>query len=333
MAVKRTGQYFLGVDVGGTKILAGLFSRSMRLLAKRKIQTQSGRGGDAVVEQIELAIRELVASENLRLNQVRAIGLGAPGKVKGGRVLHAYNIGWEDVGIGAILRRRLSVPMFVENDCNLFALGIHRVELKGEPQTMAALFLGTGIGGGLIIDGKLYRGFNHAAGEFGQMIIDKGGIRASNSFRGSLESLASHVGIARRLRKAVKDGEQTWLQKKLGNKLNGLTSDHLRRAIERRDRLAKRIVREAANETGICVAGIISALGPEYVMLGGGVMETLQRTMLPVIQKTAAAHVLPGTMDGIRILLSTMGEEGGIYGAAVFARDEFRQSARKPAVA
>jgi len=321
------------VDVGGTKILAGLFDRSLRLLAKWKIQTQAGCDGDAVVDQIELAIRELLAGENLRLNQVRAIGLGAPGMVKGGRVLHAYNIGWEDVAIGPILRRRLRVSVFVENDCNLFALGIHRVELLGKPRTMAGLFLGTGIGGGLIIDGKLYRGFNLAAGEFGQMIIDKGGIRAPNSFRGSLESLASHVGIARRLRLAVKGGEQTMLQEELGKLLNGLTSDHLRMAIARRDRLVKRIVHEAAEDTGLCVAGIISALGPEYVMLGGGVVETLQRTMMPVIRKTAATHVLPGTMDGIRILLSTMGEEAGIYGAAVFARDEFRQSARKPAIA
>ena len=322
MAAKQTGQFFVGVDVGGTKILVGLFDGSLRLLAKRKTQTNARRGPEAVVDQVELAIRELLAGENIRLNQIRAIGLGAPGMVKGGRVLHAYNIGWEDVGIGAILRRRLRVPVFVENDCNLFALGIHRVELKGKPRTMAGVFLGTGIGGGLIIDGKLYRGFNLAAGEFGQMIIDKGGVRAPNSFRGSLESLASHVGIARRLRQAVKGGEQTMLQKELGKHLNGLTSDHLRMAVARRDGLAKRIVREAAAETGLCVAGIISALGPEYVMLGGGVVETLQRTMLPVIRKTAAANVLPGTMDGIRILLSTMGEEGGIYGAAVFARDE-----------
>ena len=321
------------MDVGGTKILAGLFDRSLRLLGKWKIQTQAGCDGDAVVDRIELAIRELRASENVHLNQILAIGLGAPGMVKGGRIFHAYNIGWEDVGIGAILRRRLRVPVFVENDCNLFALGIHRVELLGKPRTMVGLFLGTGIGGGLIIDGKLYRGFNLAAGEFGQMIIDKGGVRAPNSFRGSLESLASHVGIARRLRQAVKSGEPTLLQAELGKTLKGLTSDHLRLAIAQRDGLAKRIVREAAEETGLCVAGIISALGPEYVMLGGGVVETLQRTMMPVIRKTAAAHVLPGTMDGIRILLSMMGEEGGIYGAAVFARDEFRQLARKPAVA
>ena len=331
MALKRTRQYFLGVDVGGTKILAGLFDRSLRLLGKWKIQTQAGCDGDAVVDQIELAIRELVASENLHLNQILAIGLGAPGMVKGGRIFHAYNIGWVDVGIGAILRRRLRVPVFVENDCNLFALGIHRVELLGKPRTIVGLFLGTGIGGGLIIDGKLYRGFNLAAGEFGQMIVDKDGIRAPNSFPGSLESLASHVGIARRLRQAVKGGEKTLLQAELGKRLNGLTSDHLRMAIARRDRLVKRIVREAAQETGLWVAGIISALGPEYVMLGGGVMETLQRTMLPVIRKTAAAHVLPGTMDDIRILLSTMGGEGGIYGAAVFARDEFRKTERKAA--
>ncbi len=322
MAAKGTDRYYVGIDVGGTKILAGLFDRSLRLLAKRKIQTTARRGSEVVVDQIELVIRELVAGKYLRLHQIRAIGLGAPGTVKGGRVLHAYNIGWEDVGIKAILRRRLRVPVFVENDCNLFALGIHRVELKGKPRTMAGVFLGTGIGGGLIIEGKLYRGFNLAAGEFGQMIIDKGGVRAPNSFRGSLESLASHVGIARRLRQAVKSGEPTLLQAELGKTLKGLTSDHLRLAIAQRDGLAKRIVRQAAEETGLCVAGIISALGPEYVMLGGGVVETLQRTMLPVIQKTAAAHVLPGTMDGIQILLSRMGEEGGIHGAAVFARDE-----------
>lgn len=329
--MKQTGNYYVGVDVGGTKILCGLFDRSLRLLAKRKTQTNVQRGSDAVVDQVQLAIRELLAGERNHLNQIRAIGLGAPGMVKGGRVLHAYNIGWKDVGIGAILRRRLRVPVFVENDCNLFVLGIHRVELQGKPRTMVGLFLGTGIGGGLIIDGKLYRGFNLAAGEFGQMIIDKGGICAPNRFRGSLESLASHVGIVQRLRQAVKGEEQTMLREELGSNLKGLTSDHLRRAIARRDRLAKRIVREAAVETGLCVAGIISALGPEYVMLGGGVMETLQRTMLPVIRKTAAAHVLPGTMDGIRILPSTMGEEGGIFGAAVFARDEFRKMARKSA--
>ena len=329
MAAKRPGQFFVGVDVGGTKILVGLFDGSLRLLAKRKTQTNARHGPEAVVDKVDLAIRELLAGENNRLNQIRAIGLGAPGMVKGGRVLHAYNIGWEDVGIGAILRRRLRVPVFVENDCNLFALGIHRVELKGKPRTMAGLFLGTGIGGGLIIDGKLYRGFNLAAGEFGQMIINKGGVRAPNSFRGSLESLASHVGVARRLRLAIKNGEQTWLQKELGNSLKGLTSDHLQMAIDLRDGLVKRIVREAAEETGLCVAGIISALGPEYVMLGGGVVETLQRTMLPVIQKTASAHVLPGTMDGVQVLLSTMGEEGGIHGAAVFARDELtRESVR-----
>ena len=329
MAAKQTGQFFVGVDVGGTKILVGLFDGSLRLLAKRKTQTNARRGPEAVVDQVELAIRELLAGESFRLNQIRAIGLGAPGMVKGGRVLHAYNIGWEDVAIGAILRRRLRVPVFVENDCNLFALGIHRVELKAKPRTMAGVFLGTGVGGGLIINGKLYRGFNLAAGEFGQMIIDKGGVRAPNSFRGSLESLASHVGITRRLRLAIKNGEQTRLQKEMGKSLKGLTGDHLRKAIAWRDGLAKRIVREAAEETGLCVAGIISALGPEYVMLGGGVVETLQWTMLPVIRKTAAAHVLPGTMEGISILLSTMGEAGGIHGAAEFARDELtRESVR-----
>jgi len=328
MAVKRRGQYYLGVDVGGTKILAGLFYRSLRLLAKRKTQIQARNGGDSVVDQIELAIRELLAGENLRLNQIQAIGLGAPGMVKGGHVLNAYNIGWEDVSLKAILQRRLRRPTFIENDCKLFTLGIHRVELKGKPRTVAGVFLGTGLGGGLIIDGELYHGFNRAAGEFGQMIIDKNGVKTAHSFRGSLESLASHIVIVRQLRGAIKEGERTLLLDELGESLKGIQCHHLRKAVEQRDPLVKRIVRKVAENTGLGVAGIISAIGPEYVVLGGGVMEALHQTMMPVIRQTAASHVLPGTLNGIKILMSRLGEEGGIFGAAVLAKEEYRHGPR-----
>jgi len=322
MAGPRKGRYYLGIDVGGTKILAGLFDRSNKLLAKWKIKTKADRGGDVVIDRIARAARELVEDQGLRMADIRAIGLGVPGVVIKGRVYNAYNLHWNEVAIQSILRRRLRVPVFVDNDCNLFTLGIHRVELKGKPDTMAGVFLGTGFGGGLIINGQLFRGHNFAAGEFGQMTIDKNGLKTAHSFRGSLESLASRTGIVRALRKAVLEGEETMLQEELGPHLTGVRSRHLRIALAERDPLAKRIVKQAAEDTGIGVAAIISAIGPEYVMINGGVIEALHKAMLPVIRKTVAAHVLPGTMDGIKIEVSKLGDDGGIHGAAIFASEE-----------
>ena len=112
------------------------------------------------------------------------------------------------------------------------------------------------------------------------------------------------------------------LQEELGPHLTGVRSRHLRIALADRDPLAKRIVKQAAEDTGIGVAAIISAIGPEYVMINGGVIEALHKAMLPVIRKTAAAHVLPGTMDGIKIEVSKLGDDGGIHGAAILAREE-----------
>ena len=125
MTVQRVAQYFVGVDVGGTKILAGLFSRSLKLLGTVKLKTKANRGGDAVLDRIERAIRELLTEHSICLTQVRAIGVGVPGIVHQSRVFGATNIGWEDVPIRALLNRRLRRPVQVENDCNLFTLGIH----------------------------------------------------------------------------------------------------------------------------------------------------------------------------------------------------------------
>ena len=140
----------MGVDLGGTKILAGVFNRYLKLRNTVKFKTKAVRGVDAVIDRMERAIREVVSENGLRLNQIQGIGLGVPGSVNKGRVIHANNIGWDGVPVGTILRRKLRIPVFVENDCNLFTLGIHQVELKCRPRTMIGVFLGTGVGGGIM---------------------------------------------------------------------------------------------------------------------------------------------------------------------------------------
>src|SRR5664279_2499009 len=153
------GEYVVGVDLGGTKILAGVFKSSLECIGTAKLSTKSQRGVDAVVERIARCVKDAVDEADLSLKHVAGIGIGAPGAVDfaEGRVIFAPNMeGWKDVPLKKDLEKLLGVPVFVENDCNIAALGVHVAELKGKPKSLIGIFVGTGIGGGLIINGELY---------------------------------------------------------------------------------------------------------------------------------------------------------------------------------
>ncbi len=316
------GNHFVGVDFGGTKILAGVFSPSFKLLKTVKLSTKAERGVEAVIERIARAVRDAVDEADLDLKQIRAVGLGAPGAVdsEGGRVIYAINVGWENVPLKKELEKRLGLPVFIENDCKASALGVYHIELKSKPRSMVGIFLGTGVGGGLILNGELHAGENFAAGEVGHMVIDADGAKAGRAARGSFESLASRTAIFHRIKMAVKDGQKTILTEMLGPDLEDMRSGDLRRALRRGDKLVEKVIAEAATHTGVAVANLICVLGPEVVVLGGGVIEALGEEMLPVIQKRAQELLLPGTSNDVRILLSQLGDHAGISGAAVLAQ-------------
>jgi glucokinase len=167
-------EYYVGVDLGGTKILSGIFSHSLENIASSKLSTKSQRGVSAVVERIGRCVQDAVDEADLSLKQIAGVGIGAPGAVDfaDGTVIFAPNMeGWKDVPLKKHLEKDLGVPVFVENDCNVAALGVYVAELKSKPRHMAGIFVGTGIGGGLIINGELYSGFGHTAGEVGHMVL------------------------------------------------------------------------------------------------------------------------------------------------------------------
>src|SRR5258706_6410642 len=159
--------YVIGIDLGGTKILSGLFDSAQGCIGTAKVSTKSQRGVDAVIERIDRCVRDAVDEADLSLKQVAAVGIGAPGAVDFGAdtVILAPNMnGWKDVALKKELEKHLDLPVFVENDANIAVLGIHVVELKSKPRNVVGIFVGTGIGGGLILNGQLYRGANYTAG-------------------------------------------------------------------------------------------------------------------------------------------------------------------------
>ncbi len=314
--------YLVGVDLGGTKIYAGVFDTRLTLIGTAKFSTKSQRGPEAVIGRIARCVQDAVDECDLTLKNIKAVGLGAPGTVdmETGRVVFAPNLGWENISLQKQLEKLLDVPVFVGNDCNLCMLGVHVHELKSKPRHVVGIFIGTGIGGGLILNGEPHTGANHAAGEIGHMVLQAGGSKCGCGNEGCLEALASRTAIFRRIQAGVKEGQKTLLTDMLGDDLKDLRSGDLRKAIRRGDKFAEKVVLDAAQYIGIAVGNLINLISPEMVVLGGGVIEALDDEMMPTITKVALEHVLPGTDKGIEIVSSKLGDHAGIVGAAVLAR-------------
>ncbi len=318
-------EYLIGVDLGGTKILAGVFTPQMKSLGKVKTSTKAERGPEAVIERIARCIEDAIDECDLKPEQIRGIGVGAPGAVdnESGKVLFAPNLpGWTDIPLKKELEKDLKLPVFLENDGNICTLGVHQVELDGKPKHLVGIFIGTGIGAGLILDGKLYSGFNRTAGEVGHMVLEVGGPKCGCGNRGCFEAVAGRQAIYKKIQALVKDGQKTILTETLGNDLADLRSGDLRKALKRGDKLVEGVIEEAAEYVGIGIANLVNLLSPEVVVLGGGVIDALEDEMMAIIVETAHDYALTGTDKGLEIVASKLGDDAGIVGGAVLARRE-----------
>ena len=320
-------EYLVGVDLGGTKILAGVFTQQMKCLGSVKMSTKANRGPGTVIERLARCIQDVIDECDLSLSQVRGIGVGAPGAVdsESGRVIFAPNLtGWSDIPLKKELEKELKVPVFLENDGNICTLGVYHVELESKPRHMVGIFIGTGIGSGLVLDGKLFSGFNRSAGEVGHMVLEVGGPKCACGNKGCFEALAGRMAIFKKIQGLVKQGEKTILTDMLGPELADMRSGDLRKAIRRGDKLVEKVVEEAAEYIGIGAANLINILGPEYVVVGGGVIDALEDEMMAIIVETAHDYALQGTAKSIEIVASKLGDDAGITGAAVLAKRETR---------
>ena len=326
MAENNTRNHVVGVDLGGTKILAGVFDSKLQSLGTTKLSTKAVRGPDAVLERVARCVLDAIDECDLDVKQIRGVGIGAPGAVDPdhGEVIFAPNLAWKDVAVVKALEKRLDLPVFLENDCHVCMLGVYEQELKSKPKNVVGVFIGTGIGGGLIINGELYTGSNHTAGEVGHMVIDVNGPKCNCGNKGCFEVLASRLAIFRAIQAAIKNGEKSELTGMLGEDLKDLRSGDVRKAIRRGDKMVEHILEEAAEYTGIAVANLVNIINPEMVVLGGGVIEALADEMMATITKSAKAHVMPGLFKNVEIVASKLGDNAGITGAAVLARDKTR---------
>lgn len=321
-SVKGNSGFYVGVDFGGTKILSGVFTKSLECIGTAKKKTKSHKGVDAVIERIARCILESLDECRLTIDDVKAVGIGAPGSINSeeGEVIFSPNLEWKNVPLKKSLEKILNVPVFVDNDCNVSTFGVFDAELGAEPESMIGIFIGTGIGGGIIINRKLYPGFSKTAGEIGHMVIDVNGPKCGCGNYGCFEALASRKAIFNKIHTAINEGQKTILLDLLDGKLEDMRSGDLRMAIKRGDEFVRNVVEQSAKYTGIAVANLINILNPAVVALGGGVIEALENEMMPIITDVASKYAFPGSMVNTKIISSKLGDSAGIIGAAALAK-------------
>jgi glucokinase len=314
--------YLVGVDFGGTKIYAGVFKPGLHCVGTSRISTKAQRGSSSVIERIARCVQDAVDECDIAMKGVRGVGVGAPGAVdpETGKVIFAPNLEWKDVPLKKELEDHLGVPVFVENDCNMAMLGVHEAELDGKPEHAVGIFIGTGIGAGLIVNGKLFSGANRTAGEVGHMVLELNGPKCGCGNLGCFEALASRTAIFKRIEQAVKQGQKTLLTDMLGKDLEDMRSGDLRKAIRRGDKFVEKIVEDAAQYTGVALGNLVNLLSPEVIVLGGGIIEALEDEMMSIIIETTKDYAMPGTMKGVEIRATKLADDAGIVGGAVLAR-------------
>ncbi len=313
----------IAVDMGGTKILAAVVNAEGDILGTAKIPTKADKGAAVVIDRIASCIQKAVDKSRVAQASIQAVGIGAPGPLDPGTgiVLFAPNLGWTDVPLKTELENRVGLPTFVDNDVNVGTLGEHAFGAGKGMSTLVGIFVGTGIGGGIIMDGELFHGASQTAGEIGHIIVKAGGPRCGCGTRGCLEALASRTAITRQLQKAiVKKGKKSILPELTGGDLKLIRSGALAKALRSNDKLTMKVFKKATKYLGVGIASIVNFLNPEMIVLGGGVVEALDDSFLDDITAVVADYSLPNTLSGVRIVKAQLGDDAGILGAAALAR-------------
>lgn len=313
----------IAVDMGGTKILAAVVNAEGDILGTAKIPTKADKGAAVVIDRIASCIQKAVDKSRVARASIQAVGIGAPGPLDPGTgiVLFAPNLGWTDVPLKTELENRVGLPTFVDNDVNVGTLGEHAFGAGKGMSTLVGIFVGTGIGGGIIMDGELFHGASQTAGEIGHIIVKAGGPRCGCGTRGCLEALASRTAITRQLQKAiVKKGKKSILPELTGGDLKLIRSGALAKALRSNDKLTMKVFKKATKYLGVGIASIVNFLNPEMIVLGGGVVEALDDSFLDDIAAVVADYSLPNTLSGVRIVKAQLGDDAGILGAAALAR-------------
>ncbi|MGH9406816.1 MAG: ROK family protein [Terriglobia bacterium] len=321
-------EIIVGIDLGGTSIKAIAVDGKSKILAVGKKKTQADQKPKAVIKEIASLVTDAAKDAGVKMKAVVAVSIGAPGAidVRRGIVREAPNLRWKDVPLASELRLMLGTPVVVDNDVNVGIMGEHALGAGERVDNLVGIFVGTGIGGGIISGGKLFEGANGWAGEVGHTVVLVDGPVCSCGRRGCAEALASRTAIERDVLEAVRGGAKSAVPQILKErKRDRITSSIIQIALAKKDPVMKEVMKRAEYYLGILVGNIVNVLDPERVVIGGGIAARLGEAFVGPIRSTAYEYFLHReAAKRVKIVPGALGDNAGALGAVVLARKRLR---------
>ncbi len=315
--------YAVGVDFGATFIKIGLVDNQGKVYFKRTIPTSTYKTKKTLIEILRKNINDIISQSRIKLNNIIGVGIGVPGLVdsKKGIIHYLVNIrGWRNVKLKRILEKRLGLPVAIDNDVNVVTLGEFRFGAGKGSKNLVCLTLGTGIGGGLIIEGRLYRGSSMVAGEIGHIPINEYGPKCNCGGSACIERYVGNRYLIEEAKRLLKKEPSKIISQLVSGRLSKLTPEILTKAARLKDRLAKRVWREAGTRLGICLSGVINLLNPERIIIGGG-MSKAGRFVFGPVRDAIRVRAMAFPRRDVKIVPAKLGEDAGIIGAAELVRE------------
>jgi glucokinase len=317
----------LGIDLGGTGIKLALVDGRGKLSKTIRFLTPAKKDPEAVANQIAEQAQAMI--DWAGRNRIIGIGVGSAGDIDpvSGMVRISPNLRWNQVPLKALLSRRLKYPIQVENDANAAAWAAYAVEGKRRVKNLICITVGTGIGGGIIIDGKLYRGTTGSAGEIGHTTLYPEGVPCNCGNQGCVERYVGAKAMAAEARRAIDSGERTLMSRLIKNDLSKISPLIIADAARRGDRLALQLWEQAGERLGITLASMVNVLNPEWIVIAGG-LSRAGRLLLDPLRRTILKHSFPTPAKAVKLVVSKLDQDLGMVGAGLLAHESFANNKR-----
>ena len=307
--------YNICLDVGGTKVLGAIFNEKDEIIYRLKKRSKSGGEGAADVEKVIVdVVEEMIAESGIDRSKLNAIASCAPGVIDQdtGVVLFTPNLPWRNYDLAGAMRKKFGVPFHVGNDVNLGVLGEYKFGAARGYKNVVGFFVGTGMGGGLILNGSLYTGHQFKAAEYGHMILDPEGPLCNCGQRGCLEAFSSKQGMTAYIRQQVARGRETMMAEAVQEGV--FRSKKLKKALAAGDAVAVEAVDRACHYLAIATGNMINTFSPDLVLYGGGVIEAVGDIFLEKVLKEVDRYCMTAIRPTVDIKIAELGDDSILYG-------------------
>lgn len=315
-------KYYLGIDLGGTNIVAGVVDETYKILSKVSIKTASPRPAVDIMDDMVKVSREACEKAGVPVEQLEWVGIGAPGTINRdtGYIEYSNNLQFDRVPLRQYIADRLGRPVFVDNDANAAAYGEALAGAAKGVKDAIAITLGTGVGGGIIIDGKIYSGFNFAGAELGHAVIEIGGRQCTCGRRGCLEAYASATGLINLTKEAMEANPNSKMWTLTGGTIDNVSGKTSFDAMREGDTAGKEVVDLYIKYLGCGLANYINIFQPEVLCIGGGICKEGETLLAPLREYINSENFLRDSTRRTRLCVAELGNDAGVIGAAFLGK-------------